>query len=269
MPEGVIGSDGEDLESAVGVRGDLGLADIAGEREPSARPPQVQWGPVAHRPGVGFHETGNTAPRSTVLTVAVRLPVSPPRPAAAASALGVLVGRVEDVTGLMGEHPIDVVRTPTIVVVAHDEPRPPEGGVREVTDWILGEECAVAPTRAKPRPHVIDVGRAAGNTRSESHLRQRRVAPQCLLGGKAERIGSGRDVQRHDLDVIGERDVRSRIAGRQPAQPVLDLGDDLDPFGGAELQVVGRALDHHDPDRHRPDEICARRSRVTGGEHSG
>ena len=220
----------------------------------------MQRRPVAHLPGVGLHQAGNATTWSAVLTVAVRLAVAPPRPPAGASARRVLVGRVEDVPRLVGEHSIDVVGAPAIVVVVHHEPRTAEGGVREVTDRVLGEERAVTPTRAEPRPHVVDVRRASGEARSVSHLRQRRVPPQRLLAAEAERVGARRHVQRHDLDVVRERDVGPRLASCQPAQPVLHFCHDLDPLVGAELQVVGRTLDHHDTDRHRPHEVGARRS---------
>ncbi len=128
-----------------------GLAEVALHQDRvaghPAAPADVARGVPAHLEAVGAHQAGHAAGCATV-TVAVGGPESSPGATAAATAGGVLVRAAEDVPGLVGEHAVEVVRAPTVVVVGQDEPRAADRAVGEVGQWVLGYERAVGPSRA-------------------------------------------------------------------------------------------------------------------------
>ncbi len=210
------------------------------------RPAEMSRGVLAEGEVVRLHEAGDTAARRAVRTVPVGHAEPAPRAAAVATAVGVLVRATEDVARLVGEDAVDVVRSPAVVVVVHDEPRPADARVREVRERVLRDEPAVGPASPEPDPEFLDVGLHAGPVRAEPDGPHRRVAPARLQVGHRVVGGHG---ERDVLDVVGEADSGERVGRRQPPEPVLDLRDHLGDLGVGELQRRRRPL--HDDDAHR------------------
>src|ERR1700749_1951990 len=94
---------------------------------------------------VGLHQACDTSLASAVLAVAIHDAEASPAAAAVAPAACVFVRATENVPGLMGEHSVDVVGTPTIVVVIHDQSRPADAGVGEVEERIFCDKSAIGP----------------------------------------------------------------------------------------------------------------------------
>src|SRR5690606_27230006 len=116
-----------------------------------------------------------------VLAVAVGESVSSEGTAARAPAVRVLVRAAEDVSGLVREHPVDVVRAPAVVVVVHDDPW--RTRVREVTERILREEGAVRPAGSVTAADVLDVGTHAVPVGTVAQRAHRRITPERLEVG--------------------------------------------------------------------------------------
>ena len=132
---------------------------------------------AAHRPGVRPHDAVDAAIRSTGLAVAVDDVVDSPRAPAITAAVAVLIRCLKDMRGLVGEDTVDVVGTPAIVCILHDETRPARAGVGEVPHRVLREETHIGPIRLEPRLDVLDVLRYASPVRRIPKVGHRRVAP--------------------------------------------------------------------------------------------
>ena len=150
--------------------------------------------------------------------------------------------------GLVGEDTVDVRRSPPVVGVVHHQERSAEDRVREVLHRVLREEGDVRPVGAEPRPKVLGVGTGAGMPGPEPERGERRVTESRLV---VRRRRVRRNRQPDDVDVPAPRDRLGRMAGTEPAEAVLRLGDHGGAFGGGELQGRGGPLDDHRARRRR------------------
>ena len=132
-----------------------------------------------------FIRQDDAAAAGAVLAVAVDDAEAPPAAAAIAPTARVLVRASEDVPGLVGEDTVDVVGTPAVVVVVHDQPRSADAGVGEPCERILGEEPTVRPPCPEPGAEILDVVAA---TPFQSALNP--IAPIAGLRQWASRSGA-------------------------------------------------------------------------------
>ena len=221
------------------------------------RPAQVARRVSAETKRVALHQAGDTAAGSAVLAVAVCNAEASPTPAAVATAARVFVRATKNVPRLVGEHAVDVVGAPAVIVVVHHEPWSADARIGEPRKGILGEEAAVSPARPEAGTDVFDVRQHAVPVRAIPDRSHRRVAPEGL---EVWCRGIGRNRQVHILDVVREGDAGKRIVRRVPAEAVLHLSHYFDHFLIGELQVRRGPLHDHDADRHRPFEVRTGRS---------
>src|SRR6186997_2653617 len=112
----------------------------------------MPWGVLAHGPVVLLHDAGHARSGSAVRAVVIGLTEEPKFAAARALAPGVFIGGMEDVTGFVCEHAVDVVRSPAPVLVLHDDAWKPCVGepffaIAVELRWVLHEESAICPVR--------------------------------------------------------------------------------------------------------------------------
>ena len=205
-------------------------------------PAQMGRGVAAEGEGIALHEAGDATAGSTVFAVAVGGPVPAPASAAVAAADRVLVGAAEDVSGFVGEDPVDVVRAPAVVVVVHHDPRAADRRVGEVPERVFGEKAAESPPGTKAGPQVLHVGGDAAPVGAVADGAHGRIPPQAFqVGvGRVRRRG-----QRDVLDVIRKADARDRVGRGEVPQAVLDLSHHLQDLSVRKPQRRRRALDDH------------------------
>ena len=184
-----------------------------------------------------------------MVAVAVRQ-MEMPVVAAAAAGLrcrGVLVRRPEDVPGLVGEGPVDLVRSPVAVEIAHDDLGVVADRVGEVAERVLGEERDIGPVGVEGVPELARVGAAAGASLRQPEAGQHRVAPGRLEGLEIAR-GDRRHADRDRPDMVREGDVLRRRHVGEIGQRLLDLGADLEPLRRGDRERGRRTGDDDQPD---------------------
>ena len=245
---------GHDARMAVDPPAASVIAEIA-HRE-LRRPAEMAGREVAQGEGVALHQAGHTAATGAVRAIAVDDAVAAPAAATVAAAPRILVGTAENVTRLVGEDAIDIVRPPAVVEVVHDDAGPADAGIGEMAERVFGEEAAEGPACAEPGADILDIVAHALEVRAEADRRHGGVPPAGLeIGG----VRVGLDAEVHVVDVVGEGDAGQRIGGGKPAEAVLHLRYDLDDFLLRKLQRRRRPLHDDDADRDRPFEIRTRR----------
>ncbi len=167
--------------------------------------------------------------------------------------------------GLMGDHAIDIVGTPAIVLVMHHKTRPAKARVRKMMQAILYKKNEVRPIRAKSSPQIPRILTHGREPWAISQACESGIAPgglEILIGGSALRLSS---VRRDRLDVVHPGYVPGRSLPSQPGEPVLNLGNDLDPFLARKFQLTLGAIHDEKSDCDPPGQSVAGARRRRSG----